>query len=236
MGVAIGAVVLIPAIGMGMTFPLLTDLTARSREARGADIGTAYALNTIGSILGAVLTGFVLVVVLGTQATLRLGLVVNGLSALALAGLAARGVAEGSAEDRRLRVRVLSAAGLGTLALVAAAAAPGWSTRLIDLGPTIYARQRMDGPARERFLTHRGVRQLAFREGANATVSVWEGESGRSLRVNGKVDGSDRDRKSTRLNSSHGYISYAVFCLKKKKTDKHTDERRCRSPQQRATT
>src|SRR2546429_6332471 len=26
-----------------------------------------------------------------------------------------------------------------------------------------------------------------------------------------------RDRKSTRLNSSHGYISYAVFCLKKKK-------------------
>src|SRR2546422_6048462 len=28
--------------------------------------------------------------------------------------------------------------------------------------------------------------------------------------------GSGRDRKSTRLNSSHGYISYAVFCLKKK--------------------
>src|SRR2546422_7516636 len=40
------------------------------------------------------------------------------------------------------------------------------------------------------------------------------------------------DRKSTRLNSSHGYISYAVFCLKKKKnkinitctdTDDHSD-------------
>src|SRR3989449_7017055 len=29
-------------------------------------------------------------------------------------------------------------------------------------------------------------------------------------------DGVERDRKSTRLNSSHGYISYAVFCLKKK--------------------
>src|SRR5688572_30949484 len=28
----------------------------------------------------------------------------------------------------------------------------------------------------------------------------------------------DRDRKSTRLNSSHSQISYAVFCLKKKKT------------------
>src|SRR2546429_6716133 len=31
-----------------------------------------------------------------------------------------------------------------------------------------------------------------------------------------------RDRKSTRLNSSHGYISYAVFCLKKKKKPKCT--------------
>src|SRR2546429_5220344 len=29
------------------------------------------------------------------------------------------------------------------------------------------------------------------------------------------------DRKSTRLNSSHGYISYAVFCLKKKKHMHH---------------
>src|SRR2546422_3806400 len=39
-----------------------------------------------------------------------------------------------------------------------------------------------------------------------------------------KVDGLQllaRDRKSTRLNSSHGYISYAVFCLKKKKKQKH---------------
>src|SRR2546429_7059317 len=32
---------------------------------------------------------------------------------------------------------------------------------------------------------------------------------------------SGADRKSTRLNSSHGYISYAVFCLKKKKKYQH---------------
>src|SRR2546422_7857358 len=32
---------------------------------------------------------------------------------------------------------------------------------------------------------------------------------------------SAEDRKSTRLNSSHGYISYAVFCLKKKKKKKY---------------
>src|SRR3989449_7571780 len=39
----------------------------------------------------------------------------------------------------------------------------------------------------------------------NATTNKW---------TNGQIT---VDRKSTRLNSSHGYISYAVFCLKKKK-------------------
>src|SRR2546422_4375988 len=34
------------------------------------------------------------------------------------------------------------------------------------------------------------------------------------------LPGRTTDRKSTRLNSSHGYISYAVFCLKKKKKKK----------------
>src|SRR2546427_3526415 len=33
----------------------------------------------------------------------------------------------------------------------------------------------------------------------------------------------DRDRKSTRLNSSHSQISYAVFCLKKKKKTSHNE-------------
>src|SRR2546422_8219120 len=39
----------------------------------------------------------------------------------------------------------------------------------------------------------------------------------RSMDGLGAMLASDPDRKSTRLNSSHGYISYAVFCLKKKK-------------------
>src|SRR5205809_1299202 len=34
----------------------------------------------------------------------------------------------------------------------------------------------------------------------------------------------EEDRKSTRLNSSHGYISYAVFCLKKKKEKQRTGD------------
>src|SRR2546422_7291940 len=37
----------------------------------------------------------------------------------------------------------------------------------------------------------------------------------------------EQDRKSTRLNSSHGYISYAVFCLEKKKERKMLNSRTC---------
>src|SRR5689334_23865460 len=45
--------------------------------------------------------------------------------------------------------------------------------------------------------------------------------------VPGVEDGPDRevDRKSTRLNSSHSSISYAVFCLKKKKKNKNIKNR-----------
>src|SRR2546429_5409641 len=45
----------------------------------------------------------------------------------------------------------------------------------------------------------------------------WADEAGLNL----LLGGSNTDRKSTRLNSSHGYISYAVFCLKKKNTTRH---------------
>src|SRR2546422_7530994 len=56
-------------------------------------------------------------------------------------------------------------------------------------------------------------------ESENAAVISPEARRGKYRRL---------DRKSTRLNSSHGYISYAVFCLKKKKNEislSHSDGR-----------
>src|SRR5688572_32280052 len=61
-------------------------------------------------------------------------------------------------------------------------------------------------------------RQLRERPGAQITVDL-------PRQTVTDADGrTHRDRKSTRLNSSHSQISYAVFCLKKKKkkTDKRT--------------
>src|SRR3989449_7815100 len=50
---------------------------------------------------------------------------------------------------------------------------------------------------------------------SRTTVSMWE--NGHVPIPKAAVRVRSPDRKSTRLNSSHGYISYAVFCLKKKK-------------------
>src|SRR3989449_7955882 len=61
----------------------------------------------------------------------------------------------------------------------------------------------------------RGLRQAAIRHrGIAAHTRGGERRPGRKP---------DPDRKSTRLNSSHGYISYAVFCLKKKTAHRSRD-------------
>src|SRR3989449_5393991 len=58
-----------------------------------------------------------------------------------------------------------------------------------------------------------GQTELDIAGSAETTVLVLVPESGDGI----QTLKAGVDRKSTRLNSSHGYISYAVFCLKKKK-------------------
>src|SRR5258708_18231042 len=56
-----------------------------------------------------------------------------------------------------------------------------------------------------------------FRSRCRVPASMPAGPAGRAAHAIHRRDG---DRKSTRLNSSHQIISYAVFCLKKKKRNK----------------
>src|SRR5687768_17817728 len=60
-----------------------------------------------------------------------------------------------------------------------------------------------------------GVRRCARRPCPVSSVAAVAPRRSARARLRGGAD-----RKSTRLNSSHGYISYAVFCLKKKKKKK----------------
>src|SRR5690348_17522941 len=63
-----------------------------------------------------------------------------------------------------------------------------------------------------------GGYDIAWKAGAD-TFTIWSTDAGGNYIANIIPDTSG-DRKSTRLNSSHPSISYAVFCLKKKKKKK----------------
>src|SRR5207245_6758758 len=110
--------------------------------------------------------------------------------------------------------------GLGGHAAALLAAAPG--ARLLGLDRDRAALAR----AAERLPGERVVlRQARFSELAAVLAELgWDGADAvlldlgvSSLQLDDPARGFSLDRKSTRLNSSHGSISYAVFCLKKKK-------------------
>src|SRR5687768_18030506 len=70
-----------------------------------------------------------------------------------------------------------------------------------------------------RSLLQVGVRNCGFVRGTGQLVQIEQSlltQRCSSHRWNLVPRRASGDRKSTRLNSSHGYISYAVFCLKKK--------------------
>src|SRR3712207_7213941 len=78
-------------------------------------------------------------------------------------------------------------------------------------------------PHRWRVLSPNGAHALACGLDAEIEVEI-EGHAGyycagMNKLATVRVHGNAGDRKSTRLNSSHANISYAVFCLKKKKID-----------------
>src|SRR3989442_10719281 len=67
--------------------------------------------------------------------------------------------------------------------------------------------------------------QQALRERERKTLAIMRQLQHRGEKVFTQVEALDIDRKSTRLNSSHVRISYAVFCLKKKtKTTKRAQK------------
>src|SRR3989449_8041431 len=116
----------------------------------------------------------------------------------------------------RLMIRVTTFVGV----LVWAASA--WATVVADWNAATLAEVRLskslrNGPpmvARALAIAHTCVYDAwaAYDDVAVATT-----DTGGSRRQPTEERTDDKDRKSTRLNSSHGYISYAVFCLKKKK-------------------
>jgi spermidine synthase len=192
---AAAAVVMPAAVGMGVSFPLLAELAVRRSGGAGGEAGRAYFANTVGSILGSALTGFVLIHLFGSERTLALGVLVNVGAAALLVWWLARGRGRASAPRAVERICLLLAA----LALVIAFATPSWSHRTLDRGPTIYGREKMDRRDLDSYLRGVGAEQLSFEEGWNAAVSVWRNGAATWLKTNGKVDASSLGDMNTQV-------------------------------------
>ena len=68
---------LLPTTLIGISFPLASELTVMRMSALGRRIGTLYALNTIGGVLGSLTAGFVLIPYLGSQWALSALILIN---------------------------------------------------------------------------------------------------------------------------------------------------------------
>lgn len=182
--IVLAAVIIPPAFGMGLAFPMLTELAASQSGTTGRETGRAYFANTIGSILGSIITGFLLVHLIGVRATLIVGVAINvaavGLISWRLFTDGGRQLAPGE------RTPLL----LALLALIVALFTPAWSSRLLDRGPAIYGRDVDSAAELDHFLRGFGAEQLRFDEGWNATVSVWRNGGTTWLKTNGKADAS----------------------------------------------
>lgn len=67
----------IPAIGMGLAFPLAGTINATNKNRVGSAVGEVLTYNTIGAILGAAVSGFVLINLVGIERSLQILVVIN---------------------------------------------------------------------------------------------------------------------------------------------------------------
>lgn len=172
-------VMFVPATLLGVAFPLAGTIEATGSRGIGTGVGRILAWNTVGAILGAAASGFVLVQAFGIERALQILVAANLGVGLWLAASVLP-----SAIPRRL-------AAAGTLAgVVFLGANPGWG-RVWDerLFAIFRNNQRSAFDTDERVADAlENTEVLFYREGANETISVIEPKgAARAVIVNGKT-------------------------------------------------
>ena len=186
-------VLFIPAVCLGMTLPLASRVATADFRRTGGSVGRVFAVNTLGTVLGAVLTGLVFLPVLGLATTLALGIGINGL--IGWVTLASRRGAVAKAAIQGLVATVL------LVGLVSVTLADRWS-RAFVLG---LWRDAKPPASIEEFRRRGEIYELAYhRDGAGSTVAVLAvtnlaGQRNISLKVNGKADASSGEDMSTQI-------------------------------------
>jgi spermidine synthase len=183
--------ILIPTFLIGITFPLVSKIYTLSMEKVSASIGRVYAINTLGSILGAFCGGFILIPLLGLQKTIITAALMNILPGLLIIFL----------NPGFYRVGKTARLGFGLiLTPLLLFYIPQWNRYILNSAPYIYYQIYHPMPGDKvsgvkKFMESQG-KILYHKEGVSATVSVYERAVDRALtlQINGKVDASTRRR------------------------------------------
>ena len=180
------------ALGMGAMFPFTMRVWSAGGARVGREVGVVYTGNTIGSIVGAWLPGFVLMPSLGMQLTLHIGIALN-----ALLGLAVLVAAAGTRAWRAALVAVPAWVALCVwLVWAATPASPlGWNLTKMTLGVfrISLAKDVLDEE------TWGEPDLLYYRDGLSTTVSIERWGRHYSLKNNGKVEASNGDDMPTQI-------------------------------------
>ena len=172
----VSALLLPMTVAFGTAFPFGVAMATHRDEAVTERIGLVYAINTIGAILGSLLSGFVLIPRFGLHGTIRLVAAIGAVVAIVIL-----------IRSARARGRTLGFAIAGGVA-VAIALAPEWDRSLLSSGAYKYA-PSLRGPSLETALTAGEL--LSYREGSTGTVAVRRLTGTTSLAIDGKVDASN---------------------------------------------
>jgi spermidine synthase len=185
----------IPTVFLGMTFPLVARLFTQNLYRVGSGVGSSYAANTVGAVLGAFAGGFILIPTIGVQNAIIFAVVMN----LAIGAWL-------MISDPKLAA--LPRYALGLAALVLAVIVPlkvhRWDPHILTSGVTVYADRYEPLPTDSlRLEEMRRDDVLYYREGLTTTVSVHSipGSDYVYFRSNGKIDGSYGDALSQLMTS-----------------------------------
>ncbi|MEK6561654.1 MAG: fused MFS/spermidine synthase, partial [Candidatus Binatota bacterium] len=158
------AVMFLPTLLLGMTFPMVVCLFTQSLYRVGSSVGTTYACNTLGAIVGAFVGGFIFLPLFGIQVSIVIGALLN-LSVGWLLLIADPHPGRGY----RLIMGGAVAAALALLAL----RFPFWDRSILTSGVTVYADSFKSLPTDSlRLEEMRKDKILYYREGLTATISV----------------------------------------------------------------
>jgi spermidine synthase len=181
-------VMFVPTFCLGMTLPLASRVATAEAARAGSSVGRVFAVNTLGTVLGAGLTGLWLMPRLGLARTFAVGVALNGLIGLVIL-LRSQG--------RRRKV-LLAAAPVLAAGLVLGAGALFNRTWQVAFTMGLW-RQKTPPPSwAEMRQAARAFQLVFYRDGAGATVTVEASQTTNRtdlfLKVNGKTDaGTARD-------------------------------------------